>query len=58
MDVHLTVIDELDEGVQVGEGDVLQHDNRMLAGCALPKTKWGENMFFFYNVILNILRIC
>jgi len=37
--VHLAVVDELDERVQVGERHVLQHDHRVRAWSALQQRK-------------------
>lgn len=39
MDVHLAVIDELDEGMQIGESDILQYDHGVLAWRALKDVK-------------------
>lgn len=63
MDVHLAVIDELDEGVQIGESDVLQHDHGVLAWRALKDVKHfnsypkchRQQMSFFFEIITFFL---
>lgn len=39
MNVHLAVIDELDEGMQIGKRDILQYDHGVLAWRALKDVK-------------------
>lgn len=39
VNIHFAMIDEFDESMKIGKSDVLQHDDRVFAWCALLKIR-------------------